>query len=111
MIDHHIGPEDFCQAVLSDTLSSSTCQLVYEWLEQMEATDSLSIDALNAMYVGILTDTGGFRHATSPRLFRVVAKMLEKGVDNNKMSDLVFNAYSTNSFNLLAFAYHSGWKY
>ena len=103
MIDHHIGPEDICHAVLSDTSSSSTCQLVYEWLEQMGAVDSLDVDALSALYVGILTDTGGFRHATSPRLFRVVANMLERGVDNNKMTDLVFNAYTTNSFNLLAF--------
>ena len=103
MIDHHIGPEDICQSILSDTSASSTCQLVYEWLEQMEAADQMGIEALNALYVGILTDTGGFRHATSPRLFRVVAKMLERGVDNNRMSDLVFNAYTTNSFNLLAF--------
>lgn len=103
MIDHHIGPEDICQSILSDTSASSTCQLVYEWIEQMEAADQIGIEALNALYVGILTDTGGFRHATSPRLFRVVAKMLERGVDNNRMSDLVFNAYTTNSFNLLAF--------
>ena len=103
MIDHHIQPEDFAHAMLSDTSASSTCQLVYEFAEMMGDVDQLDRDALNALYVGILTDTGGFRYATSGRLFRIVADMLERGVDNNKLTDLVFNAYTVKSFNLLAY--------
>ncbi|MCH2023384.1 MAG: DHH family phosphoesterase [Saprospiraceae bacterium] len=102
MIDHHIGPEDFCDAVLSDTSASSTCQLIYEFIEMMGDADSLDKDILNPMYVGILTDTGGFRYATSSKLFRIVANILEKGIDNNMICDLVFNSYTINSFNLLA---------
>ncbi len=103
MIDHHMEPDGFCDAVLSDTAASSTCQLVYEWVAEMDGLDELSEDALNALYVGILTDTGGFRYATSPRLFRITAAMLEKGVDNNKLTDLVFNSYTVKAFNLLAY--------
>lgn len=103
MIDHHIDPDDFCHAMLSDVTASSTCQLVYEFIEMMGDLDQLDTDILNALYVGILTDTGGFRYATSARLFRIVANMLEKGVDNNKLTDLVFNAYTVKSFNLLAY--------
>lgn len=103
MIDHHIDPENFVNAMLSDTSASSTCQLVYEFIEDMlEDGDQLDMDILNALYVGILTDTGGFRYATSSRLFQIVAKMLEKGIDNNKITDLVFNSYTVKSFNLLA---------
>ncbi len=102
MIDHHMYPEDFCQSVLSDTSASSTCQLVYEFIELMGDVNELNVDILNALYVGILTDTGGFRYATSARLFRIVASMLEFGIDNNKLSDLVFNSYTVKSFNLLA---------
>ncbi|MDC0231136.1 DHH family phosphoesterase [Aureispira] len=102
MIDHHIAPEDFCDAVLSDTSASSTCQLIYEFIEMMGDTKSMDKDILNSIYVGILTDTGGFRYATSARLFRIVANILEKGIDNNKLCDLVFNSYTVNSFNLLA---------
>jgi phosphoesterase RecJ-like protein len=103
MIDHHIDPEDFCHAVLSDVTASSTCQLVYEFIEMLGDLDQLDADILNALYVGILTDTGGFRYATSARLFRIVASMLEKGIDNNKLTDLVFNSYTIKSFNLLAY--------
>lgn len=103
MIDHHLHPSDFCHAVLSDTSASSACQLVYEWIVAMEGEQQMTADCLNSIYVGLLTDTGGFRHATSPRLFRIVASMLERGVDNNKMTDLVFNSYTVKSFNLLAY--------
>ena len=103
MIDHHLDPDDFCQAVLSDTTASSTCQLVYEFIEMMGDATLFNKDILNALYVGILTDTGGFRYATSSRLFNIVASMLEYGIDNNKLSDLVFNAYTVKSFNLLAY--------
>ncbi len=103
MIDHHLDPEDFCHAMLSDTSASSTCQLVYEWVVQMGGKEEMTLDSLTSLYVGLLTDTGGFRYATSPRLFRIAADMLEKGVDNNKLTDLVFNAYTVKSFNLLAY--------
>lgn len=103
MIDHHLEPQDFCQAMFSDTTASSTCELIYRFIELLEEKDKLDTDILNALYVGILTDTGGLRYATSPRLFRIVADMLERGVDNNKLTDLVFNAYTIKRFNLLGF--------
>lgn len=102
MIDHHMHPEDFCDAVLSDTTASSTCQLVYEFIQMMEHNELLNLDILNALYVGILTDTGGFRHATSARLFKIVGEFLEHGVNNNQLSDWVFNDHSIKSFKLFA---------
>ncbi|MGH1339070.1 MAG: DHH family phosphoesterase [Aureispira sp.] len=103
MIDHHLEPKDFCQAMFSDTTASSTCELVYRFIDLLGDLEALNTDILNALYVGILTDTGGLRYATSPRLFRIVADMLERGVDNNKLTDLVFNAYTVKRFNLLGF--------
>lgn len=103
MIDHHLDPADFCQAMLSDTTASSTCELIYRFIEILGDLDALNTDILNALYVGILTDTGGLRYATSSRLFRIVADMLERGVDNNKLTDLVFNAYTVKRFDLLGF--------
>ena len=103
MIDHHLEPKDFCHAMWSDTAASSTCELVYQFIDYLGDLDGLNLKALNALYVGILTDTGGFRYATNPKLFRIVAEMLEKGVDNNQLTDWVFNAYTVKRFNLLGF--------
>lgn len=103
MIDHHLEPQDFCQAIWSDTLASSTCELVYQFIDYLGDADQLTPKALTPLYVGVLTDTGGFRYATSPKLFRIVAAMLEKGIDNNQITDWVFNAYTVKRFNLLGF--------
>lgn len=103
MIDHHLEPDGFCQAMFSDTSASSTCEMIYRFIEILGDLDALNTNILNALYVGILTDTGGLRYATSPRLFRIVADMLERGVDNNKLTDLVFNAYTVKRFDLLGF--------
>lgn len=103
MIDHHLAPQDFCQAMWSDTSASSTCELIYQFIDFLGDVESIPRSALNALYVGILTDTGGFRYATTPRLFRIVAAILEQGIDNNQITDWVFNAYTVKRFNLLGF--------
>ncbi|MCP4443051.1 MAG: hypothetical protein GY810_29445 [Aureispira sp.] len=103
MIDHHLDPDDFADAMLSDTTASSACELVYQFIDMLEDLDSLNAKALDSIFVGLLTDTGGFRYATSPRLFRIVADMLERGVNNNVLTDLVFNSYTTKRFKLLGY--------
>ncbi len=103
MIDHHLEPENFADAQLWRTSASSTCELMYDFFELLEVWDKVSVEVGNCLFVGILTDTGGFRHATSPRLFRVVAHILEKGVDNNLISDLIFNDYTIKRFRLLVY--------
>ncbi len=108
MIDHHLEPQDFTQAHYWRTSASSTCELVYEWLAQENWLNRLEMEGLDCLYVGLLTDTGGFRHATSANLFRIVADMLERGVDNNYLSDLVFNTYSIKRFRLLTHATSQG---
>jgi len=104
MIDHHLGPDSFPQARLWKTEASSTCELVYEFIDLFKYQFPLSIDILNCLYVGILTDTGGFQYATTPALFRMVAEMTEKGLNPNLISDLVNNAYSYKRFRLLGFS-------
>jgi len=103
MIDHHLAPESFCQTALWRTSASSTCELMYDFFELLDVLDKVPLQAWECIYVGILTDTGGFKHATSPRLFRVVSNILERGVDNNLINNLVFNAYSFKRFKLLIF--------
>jgi len=108
MIDHHLEPQNFTQAHYWRTSSSSTCELVYEWVRDEGWLDKMPADGLDCLYVGLLTDTGGFRHATSANLFRIVADLLERDVDNNYLCDLVFNTYSIKRFRLLTHATSQG---
>ncbi|MFK7933709.1 MAG: bifunctional oligoribonuclease/PAP phosphatase NrnA [Saprospiraceae bacterium] len=103
MIDHHLFPDPFPDFVLSDTSASSTCELVYDFIEMLGDAGKIDPDMAEAMYTGILTDTGSFKYAISPKLFRIVAQLLEKGVDDLKLQDLIFNSLKEKNLRLLGY--------
>ena len=104
MIDHHLDPQPFADAHYWRTSASSASELVYELLVQLNYIQYMPLAGLDCLYVGILSDTGGFRYATNARLFASVAAMIASGVDNNKLMDLVFNTYTYKRFKLLTYA-------
>jgi phosphoesterase RecJ-like protein len=102
MIDHHIDPEPFTDYMLSDVSASSTSELVYDFITMLG--DERMIDPLigECLYTGIITDTGSFRFSTSAKLFRIVANLKEKGVDDKKLQDYIFNSMPIKHMRLLA---------
>ncbi|MGH7499260.1 MAG: DHH family phosphoesterase [Gemmatimonadales bacterium] len=80
-IDHHVGGGVLPDGPrYLDAGAAATAELIFEialgngWL--------LSEEAARGLYVGILTDTGGFRFSnTRPRTLRVAAELLEAGVN------------------------------
>lgn len=101
MIDHHLFPEQFADYVLSDTTASSTCELVYDFIEMCGDLGYIDKTVGEALYTGILTDTGSFKYATSPKLFRIAANLVELGVDDVLLQDLIFNSIQEKSLRLL----------
>jgi len=79
-IDHHISNVKFGNINWVDTHSSSASEMVYELYKKMGV--ALDKETALLIYAGILTDTGSFRYSnTSPRTHRVVAELLEYGLD------------------------------
>ena len=102
MIDHHQQPDNFCDWTYSDTSMSSTCEMVWHFLVQMEWTELLDKNLAEALYTGIATDTGNFRFSsTSATTHRVAAHLLEKGVENQKVASRVYDSNSISRFQLL----------
>lgn len=101
MIDHHLYPADFADYQLVDTSASSTCELVYDFIQLLEMDKFLTPQIGDCLFTGILTDTGSFKYSTSPKLFRIVANLLERGVDDVYIQGLVFNALPEKSLRLL----------
>ncbi|MCB0706841.1 MAG: bifunctional oligoribonuclease/PAP phosphatase NrnA [Saprospiraceae bacterium] len=101
MIDHHLYPEDFAEYELSETNASSTCELIYDFIEMMGMERSITPLVGDCLFTGILTDTGSFKYSTSPKLFRIVANLLELGVDDVKIQGLVFNCLEEKNLRLL----------
>ena len=107
LIDHHLYPENFADFVLSDTTASSTCELIYDWLEMMDEKKMLDPIIGESIFTGILTDTGSFKYSTSPKLFRIVAELLERGVDDYSLQDLIFNNATEKQLRLLGHCLHN----
>lgn len=105
MIDHHEQPADFAAFTYSDTSMSSTCQMVYHFLEMMGHTHYLTPQIATALYTGIVTDTGNFKYrsCTSTTL-RVAASLVDAGAQGEQINRNLFDNNSESRLRLLAVA-------
>lgn len=104
-IDHHTKPEDFANFQISDTSASSTCQLVFEFIKNLESNFEVDQSIAQCLYTGILTDTGSFRFsATSSKTHMVAAELIATGIDFNRIYQRIYDSYSENRIRLLGFA-------
>jgi bifunctional oligoribonuclease and PAP phosphatase NrnA len=101
MIDHHLYPDPIAQHVISDTTASSTCEMVYDFMDQMQDLQRLTPKVGDCILTGIITDTGGFRFSTSAKLFRLVANLCDRGVDTSYLMDQIFNSQKEKHLRLL----------
>lgn len=100
-IDHHLEPEDFADFQYWSTQAAATCELCYDLIVNLGHETLIDKDIAECLYAGIMTDTGGFRHPnTTKNVHEVVAKLIEKGADNSRVSK---NIYDKNSLNRLRF--------
>ena len=105
LIDHHLDPpsEEY-SLMFSQTTACSTSYIVYQITEQLIGTDIIDKAMAEALYVGIMTDTGNFSFSfLTPDLFRAVAVLIEKGVDVPRINSEVYNAYSEGRMRLLGY--------
>jgi bifunctional oligoribonuclease and PAP phosphatase NrnA len=101
MIDHHLHPETFPDFLLSDTSASSTCELIYDFIHLMGWQEHLDVQIGECIFTGIVTDTGSFKYSTSPKLYRTVAELVELGVNDYLLQDLITNNQEEKHLRLL----------
>lgn len=102
VIDHHPpGDRPIGGVSLRDPGACATGELVHDLISHNDGPWPQA--ALEGLYVAILTDTGRFRFGnTSPACHRVVADLIERGVDPEAMHDEVYGASPLRRFRLLA---------
>ncbi|MDR2008874.1 MAG: bifunctional oligoribonuclease/PAP phosphatase NrnA [Bacteroidales bacterium] len=97
LIDHHPDPENFTDIIFSDTSYSSTAEFVYEIISNSFLKEFLDKNVATCLYTGIMTDTGSFNfNSSNPNTYLVVAKLLELGINKDKIFDEVYNSFSVN---------------
>lgn len=105
MIDHHPEPSDYAHHTYSDASMSSTCQMVYRFLEKLHSVKYITPEIATCLYTGIMTDTGSFRFSsTTSKTHKVVADLIEKGADNTMIHDQIYDTYSQDRLKLLGVA-------
>ncbi len=94
MIDHHLEPENFADYALHDTKSSSTVELVYDFIGMMGGKEMIDVDIATCIYTGLISDTGRFKHALFTRKpFDIAADLYERGIDPTEISRQIFDSF------------------
>lgn len=90
-VDHHRDNELFGHVNAVFPEASSTCELSFSLLEGLGLAERLSPGAAEALYVGLITDTGAFSlENTSERALMVASKLVGLGADPAKVHDRLY---------------------
>ena len=102
MIDHHQKPDDYAQYQFSDTKYGSTCEMVYHFIVSLGMENLIDKTIATCIYTGIVTDSGSFKFpSTTSTTHRVVANLIDKGIENAAIHNALYDENSYNRLQLL----------
>ena len=90
-IDHHVSSKAIYDYNLIDTSAAATAEILYDLIKEMDV--EISIEIAEAIYTGIITDTGRFQFSnTTSRVLHIAAELLDHGVSPNRVSTEVYHS-------------------
>jgi phosphoesterase RecJ-like protein len=102
MIDHHQSPDDYATITYSDTAFGSTCEMLYHFISFLGKKSQIDKIIGTCIYTGILTDSGSFRFPkTTGTTHRIIADLIDLGVENSEIPTLLFDNSSYDRLQLL----------
>ena len=102
MIDHHQKPDDYAAFTYSDTSFGSTCEMIYNFISLLGKRADIDKTIGTCIYTGILTDSGSFRFPkTTGTTHRIIAELIDLGVENTEIPTLLFDNSSYSRLQLL----------
>jgi len=105
MIDHHQQPDNYAKFMYSDTSISSTCEMVYNFIDFLGDTQLIDQQIATCLYTGIMTDTGSFRFpATTSRTHEIAGVLMQRGANHSEIHNKVFDTNSYDRTQLLSCA-------
>jgi len=91
-IDHHLGNEMYGAVNWFDASAASCTEMVADVIDALGV--KWTRDIAKHLYLGIATDTGGFRHGPiSARTFEVCRRIAETGVEPAAMAREIFDSF------------------
>ena len=102
MIDHHQKPDTFATYTYSDTIFGSTCEMIYNFITFLGKKELIDKTIATCIYTGIATDSGSFRFpSTTSTTHRIVADLIDIGIENSEIHNHLFDNNSYNRLQLL----------
>jgi nanoRNase/pAp phosphatase (c-di-AMP/oligoRNAs hydrolase) len=102
MIDHHQKPDEYAAFTYSDTSFGSTCEMLYNFILFLDKKEDIDKTIGTCIYTGILTDSGSFRFPkTTGTTHRIIAELIDLGVENTLIPTLLFDNSSYDRLQLL----------
>jgi phosphoesterase RecJ-like protein len=100
-VDHHHDNTRFGDVNLVVADASSTAEIVHDVLVTLGA--GLTPEIAEALYIGLVTDTGRFQYAnTTPKALRLAADLVEAGADVHGVFKRVYETVQFAKLKLLA---------
>ena len=102
IIDHHHAHDDVGDIVYRDTNAAATGEVVVQIIEAL-GLESIPEGAATPLYAAIVSDTGGFRYATTkPATLRLGARLIEAGADPWRVAYQLFERWKPARLRLLS---------
>lgn len=108
-IDHHAHGDDVAALRVVDPSMASTTQMVVKLLDVMGEPITGGVNGVaEALFLGLATDTGWFRHGNAgAEVFQVAARLLACGVDKSRLHQLIEESHRAARLGLAARALSS----
>jgi len=105
VLDHHTNPENFGDFEIIDEKASSTCELVFNFINSNGDLNLIDIPIAEAIYTGLITDTGSFKYnSVSSSTHNIASKFKDIGLKHSEIHNKIFDQNSVSKINLLGYA-------
>ncbi len=105
LIDHHLDPDIEADVIISHPEMPATAYLLFRFICRLELFNFIDKAAAECILAGMMTDTGNFSYnCNDPELYIVVAELLRKGADKEKLNIMLFDTFSASCLRLNAYA-------
>jgi len=99
IVDHHESEEDIIEVNHIEESASSTCEILFELFEKLGI--ELTLPIAEALFTGIVYDTGSFIYPkTTPRTFMIAYVLSKVGVNPNKIYQKIYESNSVSALRL-----------
>ncbi|MCI8401245.1 MAG: bifunctional oligoribonuclease/PAP phosphatase NrnA [Lachnospiraceae bacterium] len=88
-IDHHVTNTGFAAEAFVKPDAAATCELLFEMMDE----ERISSETAKCLYLGIVHDTGVFKHSNTTRhTMEVAGALMEKGIAHDRLINDTFYA-------------------